>query len=76
VALGRGLRAGGQNAAAFTDGHKIAVHFQFADHFPRGGNFVPFHLLEFVGKEDGSGVGLRREADLQTVRQRTREFTV
>jgi hypothetical protein len=61
------LRAGGQNAAAFADGHKIAVHFQFADHFARGGNFVAFQLLEFVRKEYGGGVGLRGEADLQTV---------
>src|ERR1017187_5254606 len=74
--LRRGLRAAGENAAALPDDHKIAVHFQFADHFARGRRRIAFHLLEFVGEEHGGRVGLRSERVVQAAHEGSRELAI
>ena len=72
----RSLRARSQHTAALAYGDEIAVHLQFADHLSRGRHFVPVHLVEFVGEQDGRGVGLRSQGGIQTGNQRSREFAI
>ena len=73
---GRSQRAGSQDTAALPYGYEIAVHLQFADHFAGGRHFVPVHLVEFVGEQDGRGIGLRSQGRIQTGNQRSREFAI